>query len=88
MKKSTNVVDLFKTQENTFVRIVDYKTGGKDFNLGEVFYGLNMQMLIYLLTIQKNGIKGINNLIPAGILYRCQLLPGQGERAGGHRSAD
>lgn len=67
---SVDRVDLFKTQENTFVRVVDYKTGGKDFNLGEVFYGLNMQMLIYLFAIWENGKEYYGDKItPAGVLY-------------------
>ncbi len=67
---SVDRVDTFKTEENTFLRVVDYKTGGKDFVLGEVFYGLNMQMLIYLFAIWENGKEYYkNNIIPAGVLY-------------------
>ena len=67
---SVDRVDMYKTEHNTFLRVVDYKTGGKDFNLGEVFYGLNMQMLIYLFAIWENG-KGYygENITPAGVLY-------------------
>lgn len=67
--------DIMKTENGNYIRIIDYKTASKQFKLSDVFYGLNMQMLIYLLTIQKNGIKGINNLIPAGILYFTALKP-------------
>lgn len=67
---SIDRVDMFKTEDNTFIRIVDYKTGGKDFNLGEVFYGLNMQMLIYLFAIWENGKEYYDDKItPAGVLY-------------------
>lgn len=67
---SVDRVDAFKTEDNTFLRVVDYKTGGKDFVLGEVFHGLNMQMLIYLFAICENGKEYYNdNIIPAGILY-------------------
>ena len=67
---SVDRVDSFETEDNTFIRVVDYKTGGKEFQLGEVFYGLNMQMLIYLFAIWENGseyYKG--NITPAGVLY-------------------
>ena len=67
---SIDRVDSFTTDDNTFIRVVDYKTGGKEFQLGEVFYGLNMQMLIYLFAIWENGseyYKG--NITPAGVLY-------------------
>ena len=62
-------VDAYKTEDNTFVRIVDYKTGSKTFDLGEVFAGLNMQMLIYLFAIWQNGGELYKNVTPAGILY-------------------
>ncbi len=67
---SIDRVDRFETEDNTFLRVVDYKTGGKEFQLGEVFYGLNMQMLIYLFAIWENGQEYYNNnIIPAGVLY-------------------
>ena len=67
---SVDRVDAYNTPDNTFLRVVDYKTGGKDFQLGEVFYGLNMQMLIYLFAIWENGKEYYNDkIIPAGVLY-------------------
>ncbi|MBR2953945.1 MAG: exodeoxyribonuclease V subunit gamma [Clostridia bacterium] len=67
---SIDRVDMFKTEDNTFIRVVDYKTGGKEFQLGEVFYGLNMQMLIYLFAIWENGKEHYgDNITPAGVLY-------------------
>ncbi len=66
---SVDRVDSYKTEENTFIRVIDYKTGGKDFKLSEVFGGLNMQMLIYLFAIWQNGGERYNNMLPAGILY-------------------
>ncbi len=67
---SIDRVDMFETEDNSFVRVVDYKTGGKEFQLGEVFYGINMQMLIYLFAIWENGKDYYkNNITPAGVLY-------------------
>ncbi len=62
-------VDSYKDGENNFIRVVDYKTGGKDFNLYEVLEGINMQMLIYLFAIWQNGKEKYGNIIPAGVLY-------------------
>ncbi len=64
-------VDLFNKNENeAYVRIVDYKTGNKEFKLSEILYGVNMQMLIYLRSVVENGKDYYNkNLIPTGILY-------------------
>ena len=66
---SIDRVDTYETEDNTFVRVIDYKTGGKEFKLGEVFYGLNMQMLIYLFAIWQNGGEYYKNATPAGVLY-------------------
>lgn len=52
-----------------YVRIVDYKSGKKEFKLSDVLYGLNLQMLIYLFCIEYNGTGKYENAKPAGILY-------------------
>lgn len=58
-------VDIFRRPDGkSFVRVIDYKTGGKDFRLGDVLYGLNMQMLVYLAALVQDGRR-----FPAGILY-------------------
>lgn len=67
--------DIMKNNSENYVRIIDYKTGTKTFKLSDVFYGLNMQMLIYLLTISKNGMESFKNLKPAGILYFNAIKP-------------
>jgi len=53
-----------------FLRVVDYKTGRKKFDLSDVWYGMGLQMLLYLFTLQKNG-KAIygREIVPAGVLY-------------------
>ncbi len=48
----------------TFVRIIDYKSGSKAFDLSEVFYGINLQLAVYMTAICES-----NNYRPAGILY-------------------
>jgi ATP-dependent helicase/nuclease subunit B len=54
---------------NRYVRVVDYKSGAKSFELGDILYGLNLQMLVYLFTIAKNGKGHLAEAIPAGVLY-------------------
>lgn len=60
------VVDRMDTW-NGYVRIVDYKTGSRKFRLPDILVGQNMQMLIYLYAIVKNG--SFNEKKPAGIFY-------------------
>lgn len=62
-------VDVLKTEEQTFVRVMDYKTGSKSFKLVDVLNGLNMQMLLYLFAIKANGKERYGNVVPAGVLY-------------------
>lgn len=52
---------------NGYIRIVDYKTGSRKFRLPDILVGQNMQMLIYLYAIVKNGDFSGNK--PAGIFY-------------------
>jgi len=47
-----------------FVRIIDYKSGRKAFDLSEVFYGINLQLAVYLTALCESG-----GYRPAGILY-------------------
>ncbi len=62
-------VDRYEGNEGVYLRVVDYKTGGKDFRLGDVFSGLNMQMLIYLMCLWDNSAPLYGASSPAGILY-------------------
>lgn len=54
-----------------YLRVVDYKTGKKGFKLSDIWYGMGMQMLIYLFALGKNGREryGGMEIVPAGVLY-------------------
>lgn len=69
VRGSIDRVDLMADQNASYVRVVDYKSGGKKFDLTEVYYGLNMQMLIYLFALCEGGRGIYENCRPAGILY-------------------
>ena len=63
-------VDVWKRGESTYFRVVDYKTGKKDFDYCDVFNGVGLQMLLYLFALEKAG----EDLIPgkrisAGVQY-------------------
>lgn len=62
-------VDKMDMDGKRFIRVVDYKTGGKTFELSDVLEGLNMQMLLYLISIWRKGEGEYKDIIPAGILY-------------------
>ncbi len=72
MRGSIDRVDIYKDENGKrYVRIVDYKTGGKDFDLASLYHGLNMQMLIYLLALvdTDNEFNRDGELSPAGVMY-------------------
>lgn len=60
-------IDILEKNSTKYVRIVDYKTGIKEFKLSDVVQGLNMQMLIYLKALLCSNKS--NSIKPAGILY-------------------
>ncbi|MBQ6381260.1 MAG: PD-(D/E)XK nuclease family protein [Clostridia bacterium] len=62
-------VDSMQKGDNKYFRIIDYKTGNKSFKLGEVLYGINAQMLIYLLSLSAEGGEKYSGSVPAGLLY-------------------
>lgn len=63
-------IDLFENENESFVRIIDYKSGSKDLNLSDVYYGLNLQLLVYLKALLAgNGLNTRNPVQPAAVLY-------------------
>lgn len=63
-------IDTLDLDGQTYVRIIDYKTGAKKFDLNELYYGLQMQLLVYLDAIIKNS-KYImeKQVVPGAVLY-------------------
>lgn len=68
-------VDIFRDGSRSYVRVVDYKTGTRQFDLSQVVEGLNLQMLIYLMAIWENGESRYGPVTPAGVLYLPARLP-------------
>ncbi len=62
-------VDLFKKDGKTYICILDYKTGNQLFNLDEVLYGINLQMLVYMSVLCRQKKGPYHGAIPAGVLY-------------------
>jgi len=56
-------------EEREFVRIIDYKSGGRQFDISAMAAGLNLQMLLYLFAIARTEKGKYKNARPAGILY-------------------
>lgn len=63
-------IDVFEDGESKVVKIVDYKSGSRRFHLSDVFYGLQIQLVVYLDAIIQNAhyLKA-DSLIPGGVFY-------------------
>ena len=63
-------VDGWEKDGKLYLRVVDYKTGRKSFDLTDVWNGLGLQMLLYLFTLKEEGKTLFGKeIIPAGVLY-------------------
>jgi len=69
-------VDTWKTEDGSFFRVVDYKTGKKDFDYCDVFNGVGLQMLLYLFALEKGGEEVVGeNSVAAGVQYFPARVP-------------
>lgn len=63
-------VDKAEDENGVYLRVVDYKSSSKDVNLGEVYYGMALQMLTYLdIIISHSSTLTGSKAVPAGVLY-------------------
>ena len=69
-------VDAWKTGGQSFVRVVDYKTGKKDFDYCDVFNGVGLQMLLYLFALEQGGADFLGGRpVSAGVQYFPARFP-------------
>ena len=63
-------VDALKTQEGSYLRIIDYKSGNRAFALSDVYYGLQIQLITYLDALWEQGDAQLPSpILPGGMLY-------------------
>ena len=67
LRGAVDRVDIYKVDGKTYVRVVDYKSGSKQFDMSDIFCGINMQMLLYLFAIIDSDL--YENPEYAGVLY-------------------
>jgi ATP-dependent helicase/nuclease subunit B len=59
-------LDTYRDGESVYVKIIDYKSGNKGFDLAAVYMGLDLQLVVYLnAAMEMLG----DNSVPAGIFY-------------------
>ena len=70
LKGRVDRIDKVDLNGETYIRIVDYKSGSKSFDLNELYYGIQIQLLVYLDAILKNSEQILKTqCMPGGILY-------------------
>lgn len=57
-------IDIAKLDNDTYVRIIDYKSSAKNIDLNQVYAGLQLQLITYLDAVCEK-----EDLLPAGVLY-------------------
>ncbi len=63
-------VDVWRSGGSNYYRVVDYKTGQKDFDYCDVFNGVGLQMLLYLFALRESGAELLGpHGVPSGVQY-------------------
>ena len=76
LKGRVDRVDVFTQGDETYIRVVDYKTKrNQEFNLRNITNGVDIQMLLYLYALCEEGKARYQNPKPAGVLYIPSALP-------------
>jgi ATP-dependent helicase/nuclease subunit B len=63
-------VDVWNAAGQKYFRVVDYKTGKKDFDYCDIYNGIGLQMLLYLFALARGGEAVLGEgAYPAGVQY-------------------
>ncbi len=64
-------IDICTEDDKVYVKIIDYKSGAHTFDVERLYYGLNLQLSVYLLaaTDVLKAVYPDKTIVPAGILY-------------------
>ena len=62
-------VDICREQGNVYVRVIDYKSGSTRFDLTSVYYGLQLQLAVYLNAAMDMESREGGEVHPAGMFY-------------------
>ncbi len=64
-------VDLYEDPEHVYVKVMDFKSSGHKFNVASLYYGLQLQLVMYMnvaSAVQKK-LSPDKEVVPAAILY-------------------
>lgn len=71
LKGKIDRIDSYDENDNTYLRIVDYKSSDKNLKLSDVKEGISLQLMTYMWAMlnNKEKVNGENDIIPAAISY-------------------
>lgn len=64
-------IDVAEDEEHVYVKVVDYKSGNKHFDLAALYYGLQLQLVVYMnaaMEVEAKRHPG-KEVVPAALLY-------------------
>ncbi len=63
-------IDTYTSPEGKrYIRVIDYKTGGKKFCFEDIYNGINLQLLLYMLALTEGRDPEFGGSVPSGVLY-------------------
>ena len=64
-------IDVAENGENLYVKIIDYKSGHRKFDLAALYYGLQLQLVVYMNAAMEmeEGKHPDKQVVPAALLY-------------------
>ena len=64
-------IDLCEDEDHVYVKVIDYKSGNKKFDLAALYYGLQLQLVVYMNVAAEMAAKAHpdKEVVPAALLY-------------------
>lgn len=71
LKGRIDRIDVSEDEEHVYVKVIDYKSGNKQFDLAALYYGLQLQLVVYMNTALELEAKKHpgKEAVPAALLY-------------------
>ena len=64
-------IDVAEDEEHVYVKVIDYKSGNRQFDLAALYYGLQLQLVVYMNAAMEMEAKKHpdKEVVPAALLY-------------------
>ena len=71
LKGRIDRVDTYEDEDHVYVKVIDYKSGSHKFDLAAVYYGLQLQLVVYMKVAAKleQSRHPDKEVVPAALLY-------------------